>query len=363
MTQVLVDLKQFERTIIWKEFWHGKEDQYNPSEEKIFKVKKSNLPKNYATPIGVKNFLAAVKSEITDPKNRNKVNMNLTAEEIKAMTYLIELQKERRIVIKPCDKGSGIMIIKYEDYVNACKEHLKDEIKYGKDSKPYYMKVEQDMLETAKYKIKKVLEEGFDNEILSKEEFEVMDPFTKRPGTFYATFKVHKTHHEPELPPLWPIVSASGSITENIALFVEHHIKELANKHDAYLKDTPDFLRKVENVNEKETLPENAILVTMDVSALYTNIPQDEGIKCAQEALEKRNDKSVPTDFIIRLLELVLKLNIFEFDNELFLQLIGTAMGTRPAPAYANLFMAKKIDDQIVKKIVGYKDLDLLFFK
>ena len=45
MTQVLVDLKQFERTIIWKEFWHGKEDQYNPSEEKIFKVKKSNLPK------------------------------------------------------------------------------------------------------------------------------------------------------------------------------------------------------------------------------------------------------------------------------------------------------------------------------
>ena len=52
--------------------------------------------------------------------------MNLTAEEIKAMTYLNELQKERRIVIKPCDKGSGIMIIKYEDYVNACKEHLKD---------------------------------------------------------------------------------------------------------------------------------------------------------------------------------------------------------------------------------------------
>ena len=34
MTQVLVDLKQFERTIIWKEFWYGKEDQYNPSEEK-----------------------------------------------------------------------------------------------------------------------------------------------------------------------------------------------------------------------------------------------------------------------------------------------------------------------------------------
>ena len=38
---------------------------------------------------------------------------------------------------------------------------------------------------------------------------------------------------------------------------------------------------------------------------------------------------------------MTLKYNIFEFNQELYLQLIGTAMGIRPAPSYANLFMAK----------------------
>ena len=51
----------------------------------------------------------------------------------------------------------------------------------------------------------------------------------------------------------------------------------------------------------------------------------------------------------MNLLELVLKNNIFEFDEELFIQLIGTAMGTRPAPSYANIFMARNIDKNITR--------------
>ena len=45
----------------------------------------------------------------------------------------------------------------------------------------------------------------------------------------------------------------------------------------------------------------------------------------------------------------VLKLNIFEFNSELFVQLIGTAMGARPAPSYANILMANKIDPTIIE--------------
>ena len=33
--------------------------------------------------------------------------------------------------------------------------------------------------------------------------------------------------------------------------------------------------------------------------------------------------------------------NIFTFDNEFWIQLIGTSMGTRVAPTYANLFMGR----------------------
>ena len=42
ITQTLVEFKRFERTMIWKEFWYGRntEETYKPP---IFKAKKTNL--------------------------------------------------------------------------------------------------------------------------------------------------------------------------------------------------------------------------------------------------------------------------------------------------------------------------------
>ncbi len=58
-----------------------------------------------------------------------------------------------------------------------------------------------------------------------------------------------------------------------------------------------------------------------------------------QAAGERRLDKSVRTDFLIRLMTVVLGSNIFEFRDKLYLQREGTAIGTRAAPTFANLFM------------------------
>lgn len=38
---------------------------------------------------------------------------------------------------------------------------------------------------------------------------------------------------------------------------------------------------------------------------------------------------------------MVLKNNVFEFNDKYYLQIQGTAMGTKMAPSYANLFMGK----------------------
>ena len=56
--------------------------------------------------------------------------------------------------------------------------------------------------------------------------------------------------------------------------------------------------------------------------------------------LEQKEDE-VPAGFIRRLLETVHKYNFFEFNQELFKQEIGTAMGAKPAPDIADIFMAK----------------------
>ena len=59
--------------------------------------------------------LGAVKSEILDPRNRNTVKCNIPPEEIAALKELIKLQKERKIVIKACDKGAEIIIIDFNE--------------------------------------------------------------------------------------------------------------------------------------------------------------------------------------------------------------------------------------------------------
>ena len=355
LTQVLVDYKRFERSVIWQEFWHGiKKVDFKPP---IFKTKKTNLPSKHPTPNGVKVFLNSVKSEILDPENRNKARANLPPNELQALKELIELQKARVITVKPCDKGAGIIILDFEEYLRSCNEHLSSvQSQVDGTSKPYYQKVSESTLDTAKEKIIQLIEEGLDNEYISKEEFDAMNPSEKTPGKFYQLFKVHKAHEVGKAPPERPIISGSGSITENISLFVEHHVKQLATQHPSYLQDTPDFLRNIEAINSEGPLPTNSMLVSIDVSALYTNIPQDEGVEATREALESADVSSIPPYFITRLLELVLKYNIFEFNQELFLQTIGTAMGTRSAQSYANIFMANRIDPKILEVASGFGD-------
>ena len=90
------------------------------------------------------------------------------------------------------------------------------------------------------------MEEAFDNGIIKKEEYEEMRSDDKTAARFYATFKVYKNHKVGKAPPERPIISGSGSVTENISAFVDHHIKSLAVKHFSYLQDTPDFLRLLE---------------------------------------------------------------------------------------------------------------------
>ena len=45
-------------------------------------------------------------------------------------------------------------------------------------------------------------------------------------------------------------------------------------------------------------------------------------------------------EVLSELVNTVLK-NVFEFNNRYYLQIQGTAMGTKMVPAYANLFMGK----------------------
>jgi hypothetical protein len=240
----------------------------------------------------------------------------------------------------------------HKDYVKAAEEHLKETIVNAEgNEKPLYTKVNDNLFNEAKNKLQALLMSGFDNDIISKQELEAMCPESKTMSKFYCNFKVHKKYEH--IPPVRPIISGSGSLLENPSKFVDYHIKELATKHDTYLQDTPDFLRKVEELNSKGSLPDNALLVTIDVKGLFTNIPQEEGTQATEEALNERDVQTVPSEFIVAMLRIILKNNIFTFNEDVYLQEEGSGMGQKHTPHYADIFMGRKIDPFI--KIISQK--------
>ena len=164
--------------------------------------------------------------------------------------------------------------------------------------KKRFLEVDDIMTQKAIGEITAVLDKGLQDEIITQNEFNSMDPNDKDLARFYCNFKVHKTYEAKTAPPPRPIVSGSGSMTENVSLFVQHHIKRVSKTHASYLQDTPDFLRTIENINEGPDLPENALLVSMDATALFDNIPHNEGLETLEEALNERSDQKVPKNFI-----------------------------------------------------------------
>ena len=111
-------------------------------------------------------MLSSIRSEIMDPRNRNQENPNLPPGEISALKELVRLQRERIITIKAADKGAGIVILNFEDYMKTCYNHLLSSVENqtNKDKpQTYYTAVNEFALEEAKNKIEEVLNDALEN--------------------------------------------------------------------------------------------------------------------------------------------------------------------------------------------------------
>ena len=125
--------------------------------------------------------------------------------------------------------------------------------------------------------------------------------------------------------------------------YITHFIQPLASNLPSHIKDTKHFLSLIEKL---PPLPSNALLVTADVTSLYTNIPHEEGIAAVIHFMEKYKHllpTNCPPPHIVRvILDFILKHSTFKFMDTHIHQVRGTSMGTRMAPPYANLFMGKE---------------------
>ena len=89
-------------------------------------------------------------------------------------------------------------------------------------------------------------------------------------------------------------------------------MQPIMRKGWSYFKDSQDFINESRKLGK---IPDNAILVTTDVVGLYPSIPNNVELRALKEALDKREQKKIPTEDLLQMAVFVLKNNFFEFNN------------------------------------------------
>ena len=158
--------------------------------------------------------------------------------------------------------------------------------------------------------------------------------------------KIHKKDN-----PGHPLVRSVGCHTKQGSSYLDHHLQPFNKELESYVKDTTDFVRKIEALPVEPN--ENQILVTMDVKSLYTNIPNAEGMEAVKSCFRARAKPGdgILAKVIIQFLTLILTLNNFLFNDEHYIQINGCSMGTKCAPTYACIFMGWFENKYILPKI------------
>ena len=150
---------------------------------------------------------------------------------------------------------------------------------------------------------------------------------------FYITPKVQKKDI-----PWQPVVSSIDCHTSELSKFVDHYLQPHTKALTSYVKDTTDFINKLEYVKDTS---KDSILVTLDVTALYTNTLNHKDIEAVKETLNNQAKKPIATQLNIKFLYLTLTLNNFLFNGITYLQKKACAMGTICTLSYANIFEGK----------------------
>jgi hypothetical protein len=264
--------------------------------------------------------------EFNQRPNFNQPRDNLTHGEREAIK---NLRSNNQIVIKPVDKGGAVCVMDRDEYLKEGYRQLSDT--------NFYQKVDHDLTPTHTRQINDFIDKMLTDGEIDISVYNYLVQKEYRTPNLYLLPKIHKGIIPP---PGRPILSANGSPTEKISQFVDHFLKHCSTSHRSYIKDTSDFINKLQAIGK---LPPNSILVTFDVTSLYTNIPNQDGIhaaKCALNKLRPQPGLRPSNNSLVQLMEFVLTKNNFQFNGEHYLQIGGTSMGTRMAPNFADLYMA-----------------------
>ena len=286
---------------------------------------------------------------------KNVVKNNISIRERKALE---DLANNDDIVIKKVDKGSSIVIMDKEYYINKVNECVFD--------KSTYKKLSKNKDSTVMNRVKNLMNKYktcFDEK---GKEFKYVCNFDYMTSNFYGLPKIHKSEklkeilksfngdflEITELPDLtFRFITAGPSApTSKLSELIDMLLKPFLVTIPSYIRDTTDFLNKICKL---KTNYKNGRLITADIKSMYPSINRDLGYKAVRYFLAKYPDllpKRFDVEFIIEALQIILENSNFQFNGNYFCLKSGTATGTALAPTFANLVMAY-LEIQFYKKV------------
>ena len=194
----------------------------------------------------------------------------------------------------------------------------------------FYAKVDKDLTSTNQQIVKSTINDLIVNQELPPTASNLIIT-TPRTSCIYFLPKIHKPNN-----PGRPIVSASSCPTELISSYLDKIMAPIVRSLPSYVKDSQHALQIFHDFN---FLGEDKLIFTMDITSLYTVIPNGEGLLALKHFFDLRTVKEPSSETLLRLAELVLTLNCFSFAGSYYKQINGVAMGTKMGPSYANLFV------------------------
>lgn len=256
------------------------------------------------------------------PLPRHRTNITRSQHE-----FLRHLRSNSSIVIKPADKNLGLTLLDRSTYDNEALRQLSDSTTY--------QLVTAIPLQDIYDRILSIFSSPVIGSDIRKFIAHKITPTTAITPRFYHLPKVHKAALTGR-----PIVPSHSSITAPTSTWIDHVLQPYVKQIPTLAPNSTSVILALEQICISHP---DCTLITADVSSLYTNIPTDTGIKFTRmflnEFVPPSSTKEKFIETVIAALTLILNNNYFSFNDSLYLQKIGTAMGTPAAVVYANIFM------------------------
>ena len=145
-------------------------------------------------------------------------------------------------------------------------------------------------------------------------------------------------HHKPGFP-LRPIVSSIGSALYSTSKFLSDILSPIQNLNGYSVLNSSQFAKEIANME----ISDDEVMVSFDVVSLFTAIPVHKACDYIRDKLNNdstlQSRTSLTTDDIISLLDFTLSNNYFVYNNCIYKQVHGCAMGSPVSPIVANLCM------------------------